>query len=251
MPAARRAISSDDVAATLHRLFIGREGTSLRKEDLQKVRELVGLLTRLATLRKGAHLVDAAAGKASVGLVAAELLPIGRLTVLERDPGRVEACRAATERLRSRIEVDIRLADVAETSAWPVEADAVVALHACGPAADAVLESAVHARARQLFVAPCCYGKNVSFLEGAKAAVTRMGLGADDLLLRRMAASVVDLERTLRLEAAGYEAHLEEFVGATVTPHNLLFLARRTCSDVRIARARDRLAALRASASYG
>ena len=32
----------------------------------------------------------------------------------------------------------------------------------------------------------------------------------------------VDLERTLRLEAAGYEVEAYDFVGATITPHNLL-----------------------------
>lgn len=238
-----------DVAATMHRLFIDCEDASLRKEDLQKTRELEGLLARLSHVKKGAHLVDAAAGKSSVGLVAAELLPIGKLTVLERDPARIAACRNAATRLRSGIEVDVRLADVADEGAWPDEPDAVVALHACGPAADAILDGAVRSRARQLFVAPCCYGDAVPFRRRATAAIAKLGFVADDVLARRMAASLVDAERKLRLEAEGYEADIEEFVAPTVTPHNLLFVARRTGSDVRIARARRRLVALHEAAS--
>lgn len=241
--------TSDDIATTMHRLFIGAGEASLRKEDRQKTRELEGLLARLATLKKGAHLVDAAAGKSSVGLVAAELLSIGKLTVLERDPQRVAACKDAAKELRAPVAVDVRLVDVADESAWPRGADAVVALHACGPAADAILDAAVRSEARQLFVAPCCYGKNVPFVKDATSAITKLGFVADDVLRRRMAAALVDMERKLRLEAAGYEADIEEFVAPTVTPHNLLFVARRTRSAVRMARATQRLAALRASAA--
>jgi len=56
-------------------------------------------------------------------------------------------------------------------------------------------------------------------------------------------------ERTLRLEAAGFETRVEEFVAPTVTPHNLLLCGRRTGSDVRMARASQRLATLRGQPS--
>ena len=72
-----------------------------------------------------------------------------------------------------------------------------------------------------------------------------MNFVADDLIRRRMRASLIDMERKLRLEAAGYETELDEFVGATVTPHNLLFCGRWTGTAVRINRAKARLAALR------
>ncbi len=227
------------------RLFVGAEGASLRKEDDQKSRELAGLLAQLARIKKGAHLVDAAAGKASVGLVAAALLPIGRLTVLERDGKRVDACRAAAARLDRDVPVDVRHADVADERAWPEAPDAVVALHACGGAADLVIEGAIRSGARHVFVAPCCYGDSVTFRASAAAAVAKMPFAADDVVRRRMTALLVDMERKLRLEAAGYTTDIEEFVAPTVTPHNLLFCARRTRSAVRVARANARLEALR------
>ena len=143
------SIAVDEVRAVVHRLFIACADAALRKEDEKKCQELAALLSRVARIRKGAHLVDAAAGKASVGLVAAELLPIGRLTILERDARRVEACYAAQRQLTRAIPIDVRHADVADGAAWPEAPDAVVALHACGPAADLVIDQAIRSRARR------------------------------------------------------------------------------------------------------
>lgn len=241
------ATSLEAIREVVHRLFIDAEGTALRREDEQKCRELAGLLPHLARLARGAHLVDAAAGKSSVGLVAAELLPLGKLTVLERDPGRVAASRAAAGRLSRHVHVDVRGADVADADAWPDAPDAVVALHACGGAADLVIDGAARSGARRLLLAPCCYGRTVPFAPAAERAARAMPFVADDVLRRRIAAALIDQERALRLEVAGFETATEELVGPTVTPHNLLFVARRTDDPVRIARARARLEALRAA----
>lgn len=236
--------SLEEVRAVAHRLFIGRPDAGLRKEDEQKCLELAALLARLSRLRSGLHLVDAAAGKASVGLVAAELLPVGTLTVIERDPRRVAACRAACGRLTRAVRVDLREADVVDPEAWPDGGDVVVALHACGSAADAIIDRAAVTGVSRIFLVPCCYGDAIPFAAGARAAVDALGYVADDLVHRRMRSALVDLERKLRLEAAGYETELDELVGATVTPHNVLFHGRRTDNPVRVARARGRLAAL-------
>lgn len=232
------------IAELLHRLFIAREGTKLRKEDLQKVHELEAMIKVLSKLRRGAHLVDAAAGKSSVGLIAAELLPIDSLTVIERDPARVAACRDAATRLSRPIRVEVREADVSDASAWPAAPDAVVALHACGGASDLVIDRAIGADARFLFLVPCCYGASIPFMADALAMADRAGIDDKPILRRRFASSIVDTERVLRLEAAGYETEAMELVGATVTPHNLLLRARRTRAKSRMDRARERLEAL-------
>lgn len=234
--------SSDEVGAVLHRLFIARAGTTLRREDLQKAHELAAMLRELSRIRRGAHLIDAAAGKASVGLVAAELLPIGALTVIERDPKRIAACRDAIGRMSRALPVDLRESDV--SGAWPREADAVVALHACGRASDTVIDRAIESDARFLFLVPCCYGADVPFLARALAIADGLGAGDHQNVRRRVATSLVDLERTLRLEAAGYEVEAYDFVGATITPHNLLLRARRTRAEKRMVSAMERLAEL-------
>jgi hypothetical protein len=57
---------------------------------------------------------------------------------------------------------------------------------------------------------------------------------------------MVDAERTWRLEAAGYETEVVEFVPATVTPHNLLWRSRLVGEPVRMAAAARALERLRA-----
>lgn len=232
--------SPDEVGAVLHRLFIARDGTSLRKEDKQKALELASMVDELSRLRRGAHLIDAAAGKSSVGLIAAELLPIGALTVIERDPRRVAACRDAITRMTRTLPIDVVESDVA--AEWP-SADSVVALHACGRASDAVIDRAIASDVRFVFLVPCCYGADVPFMPRALERADAMGAMQQNIR-RRIAVSLVDLERTLRLEAAGFEVEAHEFVGATVTPHNLLIRARRARSEKRMKNARERLARL-------
>ena len=78
----------------------------------------------------------------------------------------------------------------------------------------------------------------------ALAMADRLGGADHQNIRRRVAMSLIDLERTLRLEAAGYEVEAHEFVGATVTPHNLLLRARRTRADKRMGSAAARHRAL-------
>lgn len=146
MSGARPAIDVAAVERWLDRLWIAAEGAGLRAEERKKARELAGLLDEVARAVDGCsatrplRLVDAAAGKAYVGILAARLLfaPSGRaaqVVVIERDPARVAASRAAAA--AAEVEFEAVCADVADPAAWPDEPDVVVALHACGPAADA------------------------------------------------------------------------------------------------------------------
>jgi hypothetical protein len=57
---------------------------------------------------------------------------------------------------------------------------------------------------------------------------------------RRVAAGLIDAERTLRLEAAGYDTEVVEFCAPTITPHNLLWRGRRGLDEVRRAEAAGR-----------
>jgi hypothetical protein len=254
--------SADDVAQTLHRLFIGAADAGLRREDRQKVAELVPLLReiqRAVGSKPRGTLVDVCAGKSAVGLIAAALvLPRDgegmcrwRVVVVERSADRVAAARAAAARLPG-VEVHIHEADVAEAP-LPVdphdEPVVVVALHACGPASDAVIERCVQTRPSTLLLVPCCYGAHPASappdhpIVGQRAAAAfAAALPRQGLVGRRFAQALIDAERTLHLEAGGFAVDVVEFVGATVTPHNLLWRARRVEEPVR----RQRAAALRA-----
>ncbi len=232
------------VERVLHGLYVAAEGTGLRREDRKKAREIVGILREVGRLPRGRVLVDAAAGKAYAGFLSAELLGVDRVVVIERDPARVTACRAAAARLASGVSVDVRAGDVQDAGVWPPDADTVVALHACGAASDAILDASVRARVRRLLLVPCCYGAGVAFAARAEALAEAAGVPRHAEVRRRAVVALIDAWRTLRLEAAGYETTVVPFVPPTVSPHNLLWRARRVGEPGRMREAGERLARL-------
>ncbi len=245
--------SESQIGAWLRDVYIAAEGAELRREDRKKAAELVALLPEIArALPRGRGapaptIVDAAAGKAYVGLLAARAIlePAGRrgrVVAIERDAGRVAACRAAAERLGLRgIQVECVAGDVADTALWPREPALVVALHACGAAADHVIDGAIAARARRVLLAPCCAGGDA----GAEALAERSGMPRHAGVRRRFVEAVIDGGRTLRLEAAGYETEVVAFVPPAVTPYNLLWRARFVGEPGRMRDAAARLVTLR------
>ncbi len=244
-----------EVEQWLDRLYIAAEGAGLRDEDRRKAREVAAMLDELERAVNGFSrrsplvVVDAAAGKSYVGLLAAKLVlePMGvqaKVITIERDAARAAAAREAVERLHTSILIECRAADVADAGAWPAEPSIVTALHACGPAADAIIDCAVSVRARELLLVPCCTSRGVEAAVRAEARATAFGIPRHAPVRRRFIQSVVDAERTWRLEEAGYETEVVELVGATVTPHNLLWRARRVGEPTRMAAAGRALARL-------
>lgn len=165
--------------------------------------------------------------------------------MIERDPRRIEACRAAAARMDRAAQIDLRAGDAGDPALWPPAPDVVTALHACGEASDRVIEAALRAEARWIFLVPCCYAAAVPFAAAAEAHADRLGVPRQAAVRRRFVTSLIDAERTLRLEAAGWETTIVPFVPESVTPHNLLFRARRVREPKRMRDAEERLARLR------
>jgi len=239
-----------DVEEVLHRLWIGAEGAGLRNEDKKKARELSALLEEMqrllpASRRRSVTLVDAAAGKSYVGLVAAEMLLAERadatVVTLERDPKRVQLAREAARLVRTPANIDCRVGDVGDAALWPASATLAVALHACGVASDLVIDRALSSGARALLLIPCCTSREARALRRAEQLAEVMGVPRAAPVRRRFLQSLVDSERTLRLEAAGYRVEVVEFVAPTVTPHNLLLRAVLTHDEGRAERAQAAL----------
>jgi predicted RNA methylase len=242
-------IAEEQISRVLHRLFIGAPGAGLRDEDRCKLREMQGLLAEIAAAvahRSRQHklfMVDAAAGKSVVGLLAAELIlaPTGRparVHIIERDPRRVAACQQAVSRLQAPgIEVEISEADVADAQAWPAQPDMVVALHACGSASDLIIDQAIAVKARELLLVPCCTSKHVAAAGLAERHADALSIPRHAEVRRRFIQSIVDAERTLRLEAAGWQTTVVAFVAPTVTPHNLLWRCQHVGEPHRMAEA--------------
>jgi len=232
----------------LDALYIGSPDATLRREDRRKAQEVFEMLreveamVRRTSTRQALSLVDAAAGKSYVGLLAAKLV-MERLrcnasvVTIEADPRRVELARDAAVRLRSSVPIECRAGDASDDSIWPAEPSIVVALHACGPAADTIIDRAVGNRAGSLLLVPCCTGRTVAAAARAESRASQLGVPHHAPVRRRFIQAAVDAERTLRLEAAGYETEVVEFVAPTVTPHNLLWRARRVLEPRRMAAA--------------
>ena len=233
-------LTAADVEAKLQSMFIDAEGTSLRREDLKKAVEVAALLNELSRLGREGTLVDVAAGKSYLGLLAVELLGFQHLVVIERDARRLEDVRRAVKKLTREAKVELREGDVGDRALWPASPAAVTALHACGPASDAVIDAAVTSEAKWLLLAPCCYGQQIPSWGAANAQAERLGIPRHAEVHKRFVASLVDAERTLRLEAAGWETTVVPFVAPSVTPHNLLFRARRLKEPRRMADAARR-----------
>jgi hypothetical protein len=226
-----------DVERWLDVLYIAATGAGLRTEDRRKACEVSALLDEVArevarrAKREPMVLVDAAAGKSYVGLLAAKLVlessgASASVVTIERDVRRVSASRVAAGRLACTLPIDCRLGDVGDPDVWPASPTIVTALHACGPAADAIIGQAIASRARTLLLVPCCTGRAVDAAARAERRAAALAIPRHAPVRRRFIQAMVDAERTWRLEAAGYETEVVEFVAATVTPHNLLWRAR-------------------------
>lgn len=257
------------VSAHLADAFIAAPGTTLRREDHQKVAELVGFLREIEAAapllrgqkRKAARrsppfvLVDAAAGKSALGLLAAKLLfvpanhPV-QVVVVERDPDRLAAAREASERLHlpSFVEVTFAASDLSGPNPIPSGAGLVVALHACGAASDAVIARAIEADVRRLLLAPCCVGPALPAFAAAVERADAWGFPSQAPVRQRFARAWLEAERTLALETAGYETVVAPFVAPTISPENLLWRARRVREPGRMREAGVRLARLHGAA---
>ena len=243
-------VTPADVEAKLQSMFIDAAGTSLRREDLKKAVEVAALLNEVARLGRDGTLVDVAAGKSYLGLFVVELLGCEHLVVIEREEKRLADVKHAMGKLTRTAKIDLHHGDVANPSFWPKSPAIVTALHACGPASDSVIDAALACEAKGLLLVPCCYGSNIPTWATAKQRAEDLGMPDHAEVQKRFMHSFIDAERTLRLEAAGWETTVAPFVAPTVTPHNLLFRARRLKEPKRMARAleqRHRLLSLRST----
>jgi hypothetical protein len=231
-------VSLEQVERLLHALFIDAPGTGLRDEDRTKSIEVAALLGELARVSRKGTVVDVAAGKSAVGLLAVELLGFEHLVVLERDPKRLAHCRHGVARLTRPARVELREGDLGDGALWPEKPGAVVALHACGKASDAVIDAAIAHEAKWLLLVPCCTSPEVPAWAVAEARAKDLGIPSHAAVRTRFLEAFIDAERVLRLEAAGWETTVVPFVAPTVTPRNQLFRARRLQEPKRMEAAR-------------
>lgn len=104
-----------------------------------------------------------------------------------------------------------------------VQADIVLALHACDTATDDALAQAVRSQARLIMAVPCCHKNlNTTLHITGLTSVHRHGI-----LHQRLADIVTDTFRALLLDVMGYRAEVIEFITPEHTARNLMIRAVR------------------------
>ena len=99
--------------------------------------------------------------------------------------------------------------------------DMVVTLHACDTATDYALEKALEWDAKVILSVPCCQHElNKQMENEILKPVLKYGL-----IKERIAALVTDALRAGRLEEAGYQVQILEFIDMEHTPKNILIRA--------------------------
>ncbi|MDY3918673.1 MAG: SAM-dependent methyltransferase [Candidatus Limivivens sp.] len=104
------------------------------------------------------------------------------------------------------------------------QVDMVVTLHACDTATDYALEKAVRWNAKVILSVPCSQHE----LNGQIHCEDLEPVLKYGLLKERMAALITDGLRAARLEEAGYQVQILEFIDMEHTPKNILIRAVRT-----------------------
>jgi hypothetical protein len=142
-----------------------------------------------------------------------------RIVGIERRPALVDLCNRLAIQCKF---TDLRF-EVGEISGVPLEnVDVVIALHACDTATDEAIYRGITAKARLIFLAPCCHQELRPQLTAPPdiAPLFTHGIQAE-----RMAESITDALRCLYLEASGYSTTIQEFVALEHTKKNLLLSA--------------------------
>lgn len=108
--------------------------------------------------------------------------------------------------------IESRSAKISVTDDWIQPGCAVVSAHACGVLSDLCIEVAINSGG-PLAILPCCYPKSAC----AAPLAIRTALGLE---------AAFDIDRTYRLEAAGYGVRWAE-IPAEITPMNRILIGKK------------------------
>jgi SAM-dependent methyltransferase len=185
--------------------------------------------TDLRKLNRTVEILDCGCGSSYLTLAAHHYLN----DVLEI-PARVLGVDINDEVIRKSIERADRLGaqglafECRRIGTADVQADIVLALHACDTATDDALAQAVRSEAKLLLSVPCCHHDlNRALQSNAGDGVLRPVL-RHGIMLQRTADLVTDAFRALALRIMGYKTEIVEFVATEHTPRNLMIRAVRS-----------------------
>jgi hypothetical protein len=143
---------------------------------------------------------------------------------IESRPELVERARNLATRLGfARMEFQQALAERAKL---PSRVHMLLALHACDTATDDALLLGLRAKADYIAVVPCCQAEAAGLLK-ALPTTALSELYAHPIHRREFGSHLTNVQRSLALEAGGYQVTVTELVGWEHSLKNELILARR------------------------
>ncbi len=194
--------------------------------QIDKFTEILGHLVGEAPLPTDRKLsvYDMGCGKGYLTFAASQLLG-QRASVrgIERRADLVDFCNAAARDLGFGERLEFETGSIADTPV--VQADVMIALHACDTATDDALAKGIAAGATLLVVAPCCQKEVRPQLQPPTVLSGAMRHG---IFRERQAEFVTDALRAQLLEWAGYRTRVFEFVSTEHTAKNTMISAVRT-----------------------
>lgn len=209
LPVDRAAFGGDGLADRFARALCERRAT--------RCRELVESFEFFAVARKNARapvVVDMCGGHGLVAVLFVVFEPdVERALVVDkRRTQDFDRVLAAAAEVAPWSEGRVEFAEITIEAARPrlPERCGFVGVHACGRRSDTVLDRAIERNA-PVAVMPCCHALGASQAPAA--------------LKRAYGAAAVDIERTYRLEAAGYRVRWDH-VSPRITRQNRVLSAR-------------------------
>ena len=239
-PRARRSLSRADVkellgagesGALLRALGLTTERGGASADSHRKIKQIAHLISlvepgvlEILERSDAPVLVDAAAGKAYVGLALYEVLlrsSDATLVAVESRTELAERVRAiAGELAMERVSV---CASTIADAELPERVHHVFALHACDTATDEAIACGISRRADHIAVVPCCQAEVARQLK----SVSPDPLFGCALHRREFGAHLTNVVRALALRACGYQVTVTELIGWEHSLKNEIIVARR------------------------
>ena len=203
--------NSDSLQDTLIRAIAGQRVLSIKE-----IIETFEFFARVRKTIKAACVADLCCGHGLLGLLFAIFeRKVNRVILLDKfEPDNRAKLIAATSAVAPWIvdKVESQQTKIESAQTLLPQGCSIISAHACGVLSDRCIDIAIE-KESQLAILPCCYPK--SACDAPLAIRTAFGLSA-----------AYDIDRTYRLEAAGYLVRWME-IPKLITPMNRILVARK------------------------
>ncbi len=232
---------NESLLKNLH--ILTRDG-KLNQDSNRKLKQIFHLYQFIEPLLKNIalqtefHCADLGAGKSYLGFIIYDLFfsthAHGHFYAIESRAELVEKCREIKtschfDRLNF---IQSYISDEKSSSLTPEKIDLVMALHACDTATDDAIDFALKKKSSHIVLIPCCQAEVASVLNKNKnASFSKTHLSEiwrHPLHTREFGSTLTNALRSLRLQAAGYNVSVTEFVGLEHSLKNELIIAKYT-----------------------